>query len=141
MKISKAKVLQLLRKGKEILSSQDKLVSDWKHLLEDSNGESLFAINGTLYDSDGMTNISFKHCKACIMGGVYLAYPQNHKYNDDTRSVATDYLHAANSELYTTNLATTHTLAQVQLIYDKAIKWVENASKIEWENKFGFYNR
>jgi hypothetical protein len=128
----KNKVLALLKQGRVVLASQDKLVRNWANVLENGEGNQVrepLEIDGdfALLDENGVDirTIEPKHCKACIIGGIDLAFPKSRRYNLEERSEAQEVLIQAEHELYARGIGVPHDIGEVHAIYDTAIAYVE----------------
>ena len=119
----RAKYLKLLKRGKEILSDQDRLVDDWWHTIE-YQGKPFYS-----FLREEFTPQKAKHCKACIVGGIYLSYVGSKHYEYMQRVYLADLLGDIVCYMDEDDdaLVKRHTVKQVQKYYDRAIKLVETA--------------
>ena len=130
-KFNKRNVLALLRAGRKVLNSQDKLVHDWNNILE-FNGEQVFDDdNGNFYyydfreeEDDDRIFVDVTHCKACIIGGIDLACIG--RYTIGERDYAQNILVEQTTRLYNRSISQTFNIAEVHAVYDAAIADLEN---------------
>ena len=109
----KRRVLTLLKKTRRWFKSEDRLVTDWDHFLEDKEGNRLHYQDGT---DDA--------CRACILGGLRIA--QGRREWGTIDALAESRIEAAayaSSRKF--DFLKPHRLATVHSIYDRAIRQLE----------------
>ena len=112
------RVQRMLQNGKQFFTDAEKIVKDWKDLVETPSGISLATVNSP----DVYNKVpDKKHCRACMMGGLILSIPERY-FEGPTAKAAMAFLEwAASNDLYTQR-----TLQQVRQTFDKAIKTADD---------------
>ena len=118
-KKQQTRVRRLIKRGKEILSDQDRLVKDWNNLLEFADG------TVQRWESGEISRNQANHCRACVLGGVWVAYAGSKFYDEEDRSEAATMLSRAIRKQKKNEVTDKRTIREVQAVYNMALADLE----------------